>query len=94
MTSFTRQDKVLTSHSAKAAEILRAAKAETTLTDHEKLYVHRCAMINKYVGFSDSPTSQATKHSCDVPEIGIAFFAGDDLGQHSPLKIANYFKSD
>ena len=76
------------------AEIIRAAKSETSLTNHEKLYVYRCDMIRKYMGFSDTPTSRATKHSCDKTEIGIAFFAGDDLGKYSPQKIANYFKTE
>ena len=77
-----------------AAAILRAAKHDTSLTDHEKLFVYRCDMIRKYAGFPDTPSGNATKHSCDRPEIGIAFFAGSDLGKHSPEKIANYFKTE
>ncbi len=77
-----------------AAAVLRAAKSETTLTDHEKLFVYRCDMIRKYMGFPDTPSGNATKHSCDKPEIGIAFFAGSDLGKHPPEKIANYFKAE
>ena len=76
-----------------ATNILRASKSETSLTDHEKLYVYRCEMIRKYLGFTETPTGLATKYSCDKPEIGIAFFAGDDLGHHSPQKIGEYFKN-
>ncbi len=77
-----------------AAAILKASKSETSLTDHEKLFVYRCDMIRNYMGFPKTPTGQATKHSCEKPEIGIAFFAGSDLGSHSPDKIGNYFKAE
>lgn len=77
-----------------AAAILKASKSEEGLTDHEKLFVYRCDMIRKHLGFPDTPTGLATKHSCENPEIGIAFFAGADLGNHSPEKIGNYFKAE
>ena len=74
--------------------ILKAAKANKTLTDHEKLFVYRCKTIAKYLGFSDTPTGRATKYSCDIPAVGIAFYAGKDLGKHPPEKIAQYFKDE
>ena len=74
-----------------ARAIILAAKADKTLTDHEKLFVYRCETIVKYLGFPDTPTGKATKYSCDVPAVGIAFYAGKDLGKHPPEKIAQYF---
>lgn len=74
-----------------ARAIILAAKADTSLTDHEKLFVYRCETVTKYLGFPDTPTGKATKYSCDVPAIGIAFYAGKDLGKHPPEKIAQYF---
>jgi len=74
-----------------ARAIILAAKADKTLTDHEKLFVYRCKTIAKYLGFPDTPTGKATKYSCDVPAVGIALYAGKDLGKHPPEKIAQYF---
>ena len=77
-----------------ARAIILAAKADTSLTNHEKLFVYRCKTIAKYLGFSDTPTGRATKYSCDIPAVGIAFYAGKDLGKHPPEKIAQYFKNE
>lgn len=74
--------------------ILIAAAGDATLTKREKLFTYRCETIAKHIGFDDTPTGKATKHSCDVPEVGIAFFAGSDLGKHPPNKIAQYFKDE
>jgi len=71
--------------------ILEKAKANKAITDHEKLFVYRCKMMKKYLGFPDTPTGKATKYSCDVPAVGIALYAGKDLGKHPPEKIAQYF---
>ncbi len=46
------------------------------------------------MGFSDTPSGRATQHSCDKPEIGIALYAGKDLGKHPPEKVGQYFKSE
>lgn len=51
-------------------------------------------MIRKYIGFTNTPTSQATQHSCDKPEVGIALYSRDDLGKHSPEDVAQYFKNE
>ena len=32
-----------------------------------------------------------TKYSCDVAGVGIAIYAGADLGKHSPEKVGQYF---
>lgn len=74
--------------------IISKSVNETTLTKKQKLFEYRCEMIEKYVGFSDDPTGKATKYSCDHPAVGIAFYAGKDLGKHSPEKVAQYFKDE
>ncbi|PCI97251.1 MAG: hypothetical protein COB14_09300 [Alphaproteobacteria bacterium] len=74
--------------------ILIAAQADTTLTKVEKLFDHRCEMIRKYLGFDDSVTGQAIRHSYDKTEIGISLYAGKDLGEHSPESVAEYFKKE
>ncbi len=71
--------------------ILKATAHDTTRSDKEKLFKNRCETIEKYVGFEDSVTGQARKYSCDVPGVGIALFAGKDLGKHSPEKVGQYF---
>lgn len=70
--------------------ILHAAKVDKMLTDREKLFVYRCQTIAKYLVFSDTPTGKATKYSCDAT-VGVAFYAGKDLGRHPPEKVAQYF---
>ncbi len=47
------------------AQILRAAKHDTSLTDHEKLFVHHCKTIEKYVGFSNTALDKAIEYSCN-----------------------------
>ena len=76
------------------AELLRAAKHDTSMTDHEKLFVHRCATIEKHLGFSDTPLGRAIEYSCRGLVIGITLYAGKDLGKHSPEKVAGHFKSE
>ena len=71
--------------------LLRESAADTSRTDHEKLFVYRCETIAKTIGFSGTPTGQATKYSCDVPAVGIAFYAGSDLGKHPPEKVGQHF---
>jgi len=77
-----------------AIALLRAAKAEKNLTDQEKLGRYRCDMISKYLGFKDTVIGKARKYSCNTPEIGVALYAGEDLGDHSPEKVAQYFKDE
>ncbi len=74
--------------------ILIASKAETNLTKVQKISTHRCEMIKKYLGFSDSIMGRAIKHSCDKAEVAITLYAGKDLGEHSPEKVAQYFKDE
>lgn len=74
--------------------IIRGNAANTSRTDHEKLFVYRCESIAKAIGFSETASGRATKYSCDQPGIGIAFYAGSDLGKHPPEKIAQYFKNE
>ena len=71
--------------------ILAGLRHDTTLTKHEKLFVYRCQSIARTIGFSETPTGRATKYSCDVPGVGIALYAGKDLGKHSPEKVGQYF---
>lgn len=71
--------------------ILAGLRHDTSRTQHEKLYVYRCESIIKSIGFSDTPTGRATKYSCDVPGVGIALYAGKDLGKHSPEKVGQHF---
>lgn len=74
--------------------LLRESAADTSRTDHEKLFVYRCETIAKTIGFSDTPTGRANKYSCDEPAVGIAFYAGSDLGKHPPEKIGQHFKDE
>lgn len=59
--------------------------------DYEKMFVYRCETIAETIGFADTPTGKATKYSCDQPAIGIALYAGKDLGEHKPEKVVQYF---
>lgn len=74
--------------------LLRESAADTSRTDHEKLFVYRCETIAKTIGFSGTPTGQATKYSCDETAVGIAFYAGSDLGKHPPEKVGQHFKDE
>lgn len=61
--------------------IIKGNAADTSRTDHEKLFVYRCESIAKATGFSETASGRATKYSCDQPGVGIAFYAGSDLGR-------------
>lgn len=74
--------------------IIKGNAADTSRTDHEKLFVYRCESIAKAIGFSETASGRATRYSCDHPGVGIAFYAGSDLGKHPPEKIARYFKDE
>ncbi|SEN38615.1 hypothetical protein [Nitrosomonas marina] len=74
--------------------IIKGNAADTSRTDHEKLFVYRCESIAKAIGFSETASGRATKYSCDQPGVGIALYAGSDLGDHSPESIGTYFKSE
>tara|TARA_R110002049_G_scaffold285233_1_gene466052 strand:+ start:21311 stop:21814 length:504 start_codon:yes stop_codon:yes gene_type:complete len=71
--------------------ILAGLRHDTSLTKKEKLFTYRCESIERTIGFSETPTGQATKYSCDVAGVGIALYAGNDLGKHSPEKVGRYF---
>lgn len=77
-----------------SAAILRAVKHDKTRTDHEKLFVYRCEIMDEVLGYEENPTGQATKHSCDHTEVGIALYAGNDLGNHTPEKVAQYLMDE
>lgn len=72
------------------AKLLRAAKAEAKLSDHDILIKHRCAMIEKHMSLTSSILDKATEYSCTAPVVGVAFYAGKDLGHHSPQKVSSY----
>ena len=55
---------------------------------------YRCEVLIKLGSFSKTVTGKATEFSCQKPAIGIALYAGKDLGKHSPEKIAQYFKDE
>lgn len=71
--------------------ILAGLPESDTRTNVEKLYGDRCASIEKTIGFADTPMGHATKYSCDIPCVGIALYAGSDLGKHPPEKVGSYF---
>ncbi|GAB5451155.1 MAG: hypothetical protein Hals2KO_14830 [Halioglobus sp.] len=71
--------------------ILAGLRHDTSLTKKEKLFTYRCESIERTIGFSETPTGQATKYSCDVAGVGIALYAGADLGKHPPEKVGQYF---
>ena len=71
--------------------ILAGLRHDTSLTKKEKLFTYRCESIERTIGFSETPTGQATKYSCDVAGVGIALYAGEDLGKHPPDKVGQYF---
>lgn len=73
--------------------LLIASQADTNLTKEEKLFKYRCPTIRKYLGFADSIMGKAIKYSCDKAEIGITLYAGKDLGNNSPEKVAQHFKN-
>ena len=75
------------------AKLLKAAKANTSLTVDEKLNVYRCEMVKRYLGFEETALGQAIKYSCTAPVVGVVFYIGDDLGKHSPEKIVNHIET-
>ncbi len=75
-------------------ELLRKSSADKSRSNYEKLFVYRCETIANTIGFSDTASGRATKYSCDEPGVGIAFYAGPDLGKHSPEKVGKHFKDE
>ncbi len=73
------------------AQVTKAAKHDTRLSRMEKLFEKRCEMIEKYLGFKDDPMGKAMEYSCQEPQIGIAFYAGPDLGDYPPSHIERVF---
>lgn len=71
--------------------ILKATESDASRTKKEKLFKYRCEIIARHIGFADDPTGSATKYSCDVLGVGIALYAGKDLGKHSPETVGKYF---
>ena len=55
---------------------------------------YRCEVLIKLGGFSKTVTGKATEFSCQKPSIGIALYAGKDLGGNPPEKIAKYFQHE
>jgi hypothetical protein len=76
------------------AKLLKAAESETSLTADEKLNVYRCKMVKKFVGFDDTILGNALEYSCSAAVVGVVFYAGNDLGKHSPEKIAAYMEAE
>lgn len=76
------------------AKLLRAAQAETTLTDTQKLSEYRCRMLKKFEVSTSSAIDRALVYSCQNPVVGVAFYFGNDLGKHSPEKIAKYIEKE
>jgi len=70
--------------------ILKATAEDTTRTDRDKLFENRCETIAATVGFENDVTGAARKFSCDELGVGIALYAGADLGKHSPEKVGQY----
>ncbi|TDF41313.1 hypothetical protein EYS14_00160 [Alteromonadaceae bacterium M269] len=89
-----RADETPTLEALLDSDLLKAALSDETLTKHEKLITRRCYTIEKHLKPSDTPTSQAVQYSCTAPVVGVAFYAGDDLGEHNPDKIAAYIKNE
>lgn len=71
--------------------ILKATAHDTSRSDEQKLFENRCETIAATIGFENGVTGQARKYSCEVNGVGIALYAGDDLGKHSPEKVGKYF---
>ena len=72
--------------------ILDAASDLTRLSKREKLFVYRCQIMRELLGFENNPTGKAQAYSCNETGVGIAFYAGNDLGKHPPEKIARLFR--
>lgn len=77
---------------SEASAVLQASAHITKWTKHEKLFVHRCQIMRDVMGFADTPTGKAQEYSCNETGVGIAFYAGKDLGKHPPEKIARLFR--
>ncbi len=75
-------------------QILTATKSDTSRTDKDKLFTNRCDTIKQYVGFEESISGQAREYSCNYTGVGIALYAGSDLGKHSPESVGQYFISE
>ena len=78
---------------ALAAELLEASKADNSMSKKEKLITQRCTAVKRYLVEDKSALRQALYYSCSAPVVGVAFYAGNDLGQHSPEKIAVYIEN-
>lgn len=46
------------------------------------------------IGFDDTVLGLTLEYSCSAPVVGVIFYAGNDLGKHSPEKIAAYMKTE
>ncbi len=78
---------------ALASELLEASKSDQSISKHDKLFTKRCEVIDKYLPPTSTPIGKAMVYSCTAPAVGVAFYAGKDLGQHSPDKIAKYIEA-
>ncbi len=88
------EEQKLTLDTILGAKLLKASERDTTLTLDEKLNVHRCKMVSQYLTLTSSAIDQTIKYSCTAPVVGVAFYAGNDLGHHSPEKIANHIEAE
>ena len=51
-------------------------------------------MVNKYQTLTQSAIDRAIHYSCTAPVVGVVFYVSNDLGKHSPEKIANYIQAE
>lgn len=79
---------------ALAAELLEASKSDNSMSKKEKLITQRCIAVKRYLVEDKSALRQALYYSCTAPVVGVAFYAGNDLGQHSPEKISAYIEDE
>ncbi|MEP0175017.1 MAG: hypothetical protein ABJH28_10835 [Paraglaciecola sp.] len=75
-------------------ELIEVSEAETRYTNKQKLFDKRCEMVKQYVDTDGTILRKAMGHSCEKLTIGVALLAGDDLGKHSPEKVASHFENE
>jgi hypothetical protein len=63
-------------------------------TNKQKLFGKRCEMVKQYVDTDGTTLRKAMGHSCEKLTVGVALLVGDDLGKHSPEKVASHFENE